>query len=168
MGQTPIVKIAGRGWKKISAVGVLMLSPGTTRSDGTVVRRRVGQHFRLHEGDIDGARCAACLRELLKRVRGKVELLWDGLAVHRSPPVKAVLSKHPRVTAHRLPSYAPELNAVEPMWAHAKGSGLRGYAPNDEIDLELETACVLENIGDRQSILRSFFKATPLNVPGVT
>jgi hypothetical protein len=168
VGTTPIVKIAGRGWKKISALGVLTVSPGQTRRDGAVERRRVGQHFTLHEGDIDGERCAACLRDLLRRVRGKVVLVWDGLAVHRSPPVKAVLAKHPRVTVHRLPSYAPELNPVEPMWAHAKGSGLRGTVPDDIIDLEIEVACTLEDIRDRQPLLRSFFKATPLHVPGVT
>jgi len=168
VGTTPIVKIAGRGWKKISAVGVLTISPGTTRRDGSVVRRRVGQHFKLYEGDIDGERCAACLRDLLRRVRGTVVLLWDGLAVHRAPPVRAVLKRYPRLTVHRLPSYAPELNPVEPMWAHAKGSGLRGYVPDDEIDLEIEAACVLEDIGQRQNLLRSFFQATPLTIPGVT
>jgi putative transposase len=168
VGTTPIVKIAGRGWKKVSAVGVLTLSPGVTRRDGNVVRRRVGQHFTLHEGDIDGERCAACLRDLLRHVRGQVVLLWDGLAVHRAPAVREVLKKHPRVTVYRLPGYAPELNPVEPMWAHAKGSGLRGYAPDDITDLEIEVACTLEDIGDRQTLLRSFFQATPLNVPGVT
>ena len=90
MGTTPIVKIAGRGWKKVSAVGVLTLSPGVTRRDGNVVRRRVGQHFTLHEGDIDGERCAACLRDLLRHVRGQVVLLWDGLAVHRAPACDGV------------------------------------------------------------------------------
>lgn len=168
MGVTPVVTIAGRGWKKISAVGVLTLSPGTTTRDGKVVRRRVGQHFRLYEGDIDGPRCAECLRDLLRRVPGKVVLLWDALAVHRTPAVRQVLNTRPRVTVHRLPSYAPELNPVEPMWAHAKGSGLRGYAPESIEDLEIKAACTLGDIGDRQSLLRSFFKATPLHVPGIT
>jgi hypothetical protein len=162
------VRISGRGWKKISAVGVLTLSPGIARSDGTVTCRRVTQHFSLHEGDIDGERCAACLRDLLGRVRGKIVLLWDGLAVHRAPAVKAVLERHPRVTVHRLPSYAPELNPVEPMWAHAKGSGLRGCAPADAVDLEIEAACVLEDIAQSQALLRSFFQATPLTIPGIT
>lgn len=163
-----MVKIAGRGWRKISAIGILTLSPGTTARDGGVTHRRIAQHFSLHEGDIDGERCAACLRDLLGRVRGKVVLLWDGLAVHRAPAVKAVLKRRPRVTVHRLPSYAPELNPVEPMWAHAKGSGLRGYVPDDIIDMEIEVASTLEDIADRQSLLRSFFHATPLRVPGIS
>jgi hypothetical protein len=72
------------------------------------------------------------------------------------------------VTVHRLPSYAPELNPVEPMWGHAEGVGLRGFVPGDEIDLEAEAACVPDEIAERQPLLRSFFKATPLSIPGVT
>lgn len=163
--------MTGRGWKKISVAAALTVSPGSAGrggGGGTVVRRRIGQFFRFFEEDIDGERCAEFVRGLLKRVRGKIVLLWDGLGVHRSPPVKAVLARSPRVTVHRLPSYAPELNPVEPMWGHAKGVGLRGFVPDDEIDLEVEAACVLEEIAERQSLLRSFFKATPLSVPGVT
>ena len=144
----------------------LGLAPNTVYMLGK--RRRVGQFFRLYEQDIDGERCAEFLRALLKRVRGKVVLIWDGLAVHRSPPVKAVLARSPRVTVHRLPSYAPELNPVEPMWGHAKGVGLRGFVPEDLDDLEIETECVLEDIAERQGLLRSFFKTTPLAVPGIT
>jgi hypothetical protein len=64
---------------------------------------------------------------------------------------------------HRLPSYP-----IEPMWGHVKGVGLRGYVPGDIDDLHLETASVLAEIAGRQQLLRSFFKATPLRLLGVT
>lgn len=165
VGRTPVVKIAGRGWKKISAAGALTVSAGRGGGGGG---RRVGQFFRLYERDIDGPCFAEFVRALLRRVRGKVELIWDGLAVHRAPAVRALLARHPRVTVHRLPSYAPELNPVEPMWGHAKGVGLRGYAAEDALDLELEACCVLGDIARHQRLLRGFFKATPLHVPGIT
>lgn len=161
-GSTPVVKIAGRGWKRISAAAALTVSPGDAR--GTL--RRLGQFFRLYQDDIDGERCADFLRALLRSVRGKVILLWDGLAAHRSLPAKAVLARSPRVNVHRLPSYAPEFNPVEPMWRHAKGVGLRGVVPDDVDDLEIQTECVLDEIAERQSLLRSFFTATPLRIPG--
>ncbi|MCC6429242.1 MAG: hypothetical protein IT435_20775 [Phycisphaerales bacterium] len=72
------------------------------------------------------------------------------------------------MSVHRLPSYAPELNPVEPMWGHTKGVGLRGFVPGDVIDLEIEAGCVLDEIAEKQSLLRSFFRATPLTVPGIT
>ena len=128
----------------------------------------MGQFFRLYEKNIDGPCFAECVRELLRSVRGKIVLIWDGLAVHRAPAVLRVLAKSPRVRVHRLPSYAPELNPVEPMWGHAKGVGLRGYVPDDVDDLEIEASCVLDEIAERQNLLRSFFQSTPRAVPGVT
>lgn len=164
VGRTPVIKIAGRGWKKISAAGALTVSPGGRGGKG----RRVGQFFRLYEHDIDGPTCAEFLRALLRHVRGRVTLIWDGLAVHRSPAVKAVLAACPRVQVHRLPSYAPELNPVEPMWANGKGVKLRGIVPEDLDDLHAETSMALTDIARDQPLLRSFFNATPLTVPGVT
>lgn len=122
----------------------------------------------MYEKDIDGPRCAEFLRELLREVRGPVTLIWDGLGVHRAPAVKAVLARCKRVEVHRLPSYAPELNPVEPMWANGKGVKLRGIVPDDADDLEVETYLALEDIASDQRLLRSFFAATPLDVPGVT
>lgn len=164
LGRTPVVKIAGRGWTKISAAGALTVSPGGRRARG----RRVGQFFRLYEQDIDGPTCAEFLRELLREVRGPVTLIWDGLGVHRAPAVRAVLARSKRVEVHRLPSYAPELNPVEPMWGNGKGVKLRGIVPDDGDDLEVEAHLALEDIASDQRLLRSFFAATPLAVPGVT
>lgn len=163
-GRTPVIKIAGRGWKKISAAGALTVSPGGRGGKG----RRVVQYFRLYEHDIDGPTCAGFLRALLRRVRGRVTLIWDGLAVHRAPAVKAVLARCRRVEVHRLPSYAPELNPVEPMWANGKGVKLRGIVPEDLDDLHTETSMALADIASDQRLLRSFFKATPQVLPGVT
>ena len=164
VGKTPVLRIAGRGWKKISAAGALTVSPGGRGA----TRRRVGQFFRLYGHDIDGATFATFVRTLLRQVRGPVTIIWDGLAVHRAPVVKAVLARFKRVEVHRLPSYAPELNPVEPMWANGKGVKLRGIVPEDLDDLHVEASIALDDIARDQSLLRSFFSATPLNVPGVT
>lgn len=75
---------------------------------------------------------------------------------------------HRRVRVHLLPSYAPEFNPVEPMWAKAKAGKLRGVAADDEIDLHLDTHHLLSQIGWQQALLRSFFHATPLRIPGIS
>lgn len=157
-------RIAGRGWRKISAANALTVSPGGRGGK----RRRVGQFILLYEHDIDGPTCAEFLRALLRRVRGPVTLVWDGLAVHRSPAVKAVLARNKRMEVHRLPSYAPEPNPVEPMWGSAKGVKHSGTVPENRDDLEIATALALEDIGRDQRLLRFFFNATPLAVPRVT
>lgn len=167
VGKTPVIRSNGRGWKKISAAGALTVSPGG-RGRGGGASRRIGQFFRLYEQDIDGAACAQFVRALLRRVRGPVVLVWDGLAVHRSPPVRAVLQAHRRVEVVRLPAYAPELNPVEAMWANGKCVRLRGIVPEDVDDLYVRTNSALADIADDQRLLRSFFKATPLTIPGIT
>jgi len=159
-----VVKVSGRGWKKISAAGALTVSPGGRGGR----RRRVGQFFRLYEKDINGDTCAEFLRALLREVRGPVTLIWDGLGVHRSPAVRAVLARSTRVEVHRLPSYAPELNPVEAMWGNGKQVKLRGVVPADGDDLEVEAQIALEDIGADQRLLRSFLSATPLRLPGIT
>ena len=131
-------------------------------------RRRAGQFFRLYEQNIDGPTFAEFLGDLLRAVRGRVTILWDGLGVHRAPAVRAVLAKHPRVEVHRLPSYAPELNPVEPMWGNGKGVQLRGIVSEDIDELEIDTHLALEDIARDQRLLKSFFAATPLTVPGIT
>ncbi len=105
---------------------------------------------------------------MLRKVRGPVTLLWDRLNVHRAPAVRAVLERSPRVVVEHFPTYAPELNPVEPMWGHSKGVRLRGYVPEDALDLELEASLAHSDIAANQGLLRSFFRQTPLRVPGVT
>ena len=164
VGKTPVLKISGRGWKKINAAGALTVSPGGRGG----ARRRVGQHFQLYEQNIDGPTFAGFVQGLLRTVRGPVTIIWDGLRVHDSPPVRAVLAKRKGVEVYWLPKYAPELNPVEGLWANGKEVKLRGVVSDDIDDLEVETAIALEDIAHDQRLLRSFFNATPLSVPGIT
>ena len=51
----------------------------------------------------------------------KVVLIWDGLSAHWSTKMRAWLdSQRDWLTVERLPAYAPELNAVEYLWANLK------------------------------------------------
>lgn len=155
-----MIKIRGRGWKKISATGALAIAPGP--------RRHIRQYFRLSPSAVDGPACAEYLTHLLRRVRGPIDLVWDRLSAHRSPEAAAVLRRSPRVRVHWLPTYAPELNPVEQMWSNAKAAKLRGVAADDEIDLSLDAQLTLDEIGEDQHLLRSFVRNTPLRIPGIS
>ena len=51
----------------------------------------------------------------------QVVLIWDGLSAHWSHRMRAYLdSQHDWLRVERLPAYAPELNAVESLWANLK------------------------------------------------
>lgn len=59
------------------------------------------------------------LQQLLQRIPGKIVVIWDGAPIHRSNVIKKFLSEGAATRLHleRLPSYAPELNAIELLWA---------------------------------------------------
>ncbi|MBD2755295.1 transposase [Spirosoma validum] len=64
------------------------------------------------------------LSQLCRRYRKRdLLVIWDGAAIHRSEPVKVLLRERPgRIHLERLPAYSPELNPVELVWSHLKGS----------------------------------------------
>ncbi|MCC7374756.1 MAG: transposase [Verrucomicrobiales bacterium] len=74
-------------WEKLSLIGGLTLQRFC---------------FRLHEGSIRGPQVAAFLREMLRPLPGKLVVIWDGAAMHRSEPVKEV-RREGRRSADRSP-----------------------------------------------------------------
>lgn len=158
VGQTPMIKVRG-SWKNVSAAGALVISPGP--------RRRVRQYFKLYEHTIKAPDCADYVRVLLAQVRGPIDLFWDSLPAHKSKLVREVLNR-PRVRIHVLPTYAPELNPVEPMWSNAKTAKLRGVAADTLPELKTNASVVLTDISRDQHLLRSFVRATPLRIVGIS
>ena len=72
------------------------------------------------------------LEKLLRVIPGKLLIVWDGLAAHRSRMVKDFLaSLEGRVHTLRLPAYAPELNPVEYIWAYLKQHELPNVCAKD-------------------------------------
>src|SRR6266481_6017843 len=96
---------------KVSAISALTVSPQ---------RHRCGLYVHFHFVNISRVEVAIFLRGLLRHVRGRLIVLWDGNTIHAGPEVEAVLSRHPRLQVERLPTYAPELNPDELVWNHLK------------------------------------------------
>lgn len=69
-----------------------------------------------------GPAIVAFLRQLLRQVRGKLLVIWDGAPIHHCQPVTDFLAAGAarRLHLERLPSYAPELNPDEGIWNHLK------------------------------------------------
>ena len=78
----------------------------------------------MHEQDgaLKGTDVVRFLKHLLRRIPGKLLVLWDGSPIHRSRTVKEFLKNGAasRVQLERLPGYAPELNPDEGIWKHIK------------------------------------------------
>jgi transposase len=76
-------------------------------------RRRVALYLRCRPRALSGLDIQAFLRQLLRHLRGPVDLLWDRGPIHRRREVSAFLAEHPRLHVHYFPAYAPELNPAE-------------------------------------------------------
>jgi len=57
------------------------------------------------------------LRYLLKQVSGPVVLVWDNAPIHTRKKVQLFIAEHSRLHVYCFPTYAPELNPVEHLWA---------------------------------------------------
>jgi transposase len=111
-GRTPVLRHRF-GWKKASMAAALGYRP-----DGTAARLC----FHLQQSSYTTDTLIAVLDQLGRFYDGqRVVLIWDGLSAHWSAKMRAFLdSQRDWLTAERLPAYAPELNAVEYLWANLK------------------------------------------------
>ena len=153
-GQTPIFRQSGRWREKVSAIAVLALSPR---------RHRVRLFFDLYPGaNVTGPLLVGFLEALLRELRGPITLIWDRLGVHQSAPVREFLHRHPRLRVEVLPTYAPELNPVEYVWAYSKQNPLGNVAAVSSADLATLARPKLIRIGRRPGLLRAFLDQSPL------
>jgi hypothetical protein len=62
------------------------------------------------------------LQLLLRQIKGKLLVIWDGAPIHRGKVIKAFLARGAAKGLHleQLPSYAPELNPDEGIWNYLK------------------------------------------------
>jgi transposase len=62
------------------------------------------------------------LQVLLRKIAGRLLLIWDGAPIHRSQPVQDFLARGAAKRLHleQLPAYAPDLNPVEGLWNYLK------------------------------------------------
>lgn len=126
-------------WQRLSVIGALAWRPGEPRT------RLL---FLLRPGSVKSPDVLDFLRSLRRHVRGWVVLLWDGLAAHRSAVVRDhIHSQRHWLRVEHFPSYAPELNPVEQLWANLRRQELANHAADDLHDIR-------QRIADAESRLR--------------
>ena len=91
-------------------------------------------------------------------------VIWDNLGAHHAGDLHAWAATQPWLVLEYLPSYAPELDPVEGLWANLKGRELanRGCADRREL---IATAQVGSIRARRDpDLLRSFLAGTGLTI----
>src|SRR5581483_10289975 len=102
-GQTPVLRVRLTR-DHLSAIGGITLK---------------GQLFmQMQESAYNAEDVVQFLHMLLRKIPGKLLIIWDGSPIHRAEVVKQFLASPmgKRVHLERLPGYAPELNPQELVW----------------------------------------------------
>ena len=107
-----------------------------------------------------GPAIVAFLRQLLRQVRGKLLVIWDGAPIHHCQPVKDFLAAGAahRLHLERLPGYAPELNPDEGVWNLLKRKELKNRCCHDLDDLRWELGLAIRRLQRRPHLLRACFR----------
>jgi transposase len=128
-GQTPVLRVPLTR-KHLSVIGAVT-------ADG-----RLFTH--IQDATVTGTTVVAFLRQMLRQIRGKLLVVWDGAPIHRCKAVKAFLAKGAAARLHleRLPAYAPELTPAEGVWNLLKRGELKNRCCQtmDELGWELHLA----------------------------
>jgi transposase len=119
IGQTPVVRVRGRGSGRVSMAGMTCYKPGE--------RSRLIYAVREYRGRKDEPKGFGWrdFRDLIVRARiqlgGPIVLVWDNLRLHLTAGMRAFIETNAEwLTVFHLPTYAPDLNPQEGIWSLVK------------------------------------------------
>jgi transposase len=143
-GQTPILRVPLTR-DHLSAIG------GIT-PDGRIF-------MQTQTGSYDSAHVIPFLQMLLRKIPGKLLVIWDGAPIHCSKVIKAFLADGAgkRLHLERLPGYAPDLNPQEGVWNLLKRRELKNLCCSTLSQLQRELVLAKERLRHRRHILQACF-----------
>lgn len=97
------------------------------------------------------------LRVVLRKLRGKILVIWDGSSIHKGRAIKDFLKRGAAKRLHleRLPGYAPDLNPDEGIWNYLKRVELKNRCCRDLAELQLELRRATERLRHKRDVIRS-------------
>ena len=119
IGQTPVVRVKGRGFGRVSMAGMACYKPGERSRLIYAIREYRG---RKNEPKGFGWRD---FRDLIVRARiqlgGPIVLVWDNVRLHLTAGMWEFIAANAEwLTVFQLPTYAPDLNPQEGVWSLVK------------------------------------------------
>jgi transposase len=141
-GQTPILRV------KLTRDHLSVISGSTL--DGRLF-------LQMQEQAYTAETVVGFLRVLLRKIRGKVVVIWDGSPLHKGQPIKDVLARGAAKRLHleRLPGYAPDLNPDEGIWNELKRVELKNRCCRDLAELRLEVRRAKERLRHKRDVIRA-------------
>jgi transposase len=95
------------------------------------------------------------LKHLMRRIPGKLLVIWDGSPIHHSQAVKDFLSSGAasRLQLEQLPGYAPDLNPDEGIWKHLKCVELKNLCCQSLAELRVELRKAKERLRHKKHVI---------------
>jgi len=123
--------------------------------------------FMCHEGKFNAALFIEFMERLLVKRTAPVFLIVDGHSVHRSGLVKQFVARHAdRIQLFRLPSYSPDLNPDELVWAHLKHHKLGKVAITGPDNLKKRVVGFLRSLQRSPALIRALFQHPTVRYAG--
>ncbi len=160
-GRTPVLRHPYWRGKQISMCGMVAYRPG--QDDPGEPAAWMG--FDLLEGAYDTRQFIRVLDGLGYQLGHQpVTVIWDNLGAHHAGDLQEWVATQAWLALAYLPSYAPELDPVEGLWANLKGCELANRCCADRAEL-LATAQVGSiRVRRDPDLLRSFLAGTGLTL----
>jgi len=119
IGQTPVVRVRGRGSGRVPMAGMACYKPGERSRLIYAIRE-----YRGRKGTPKGFGWRD-FRDLIVRARiqlgGPIVLVWDNVRLHLTTGMKDFIAANADwLTVFQLPTYAPDLNPQEGIWSLVK------------------------------------------------
>lgn len=74
-------------------------------------------HALLCQERLDSQAVIAFMHNVLRSERGPLFWFWDNAAIHTDATIATFRARYPRLRLCPFPTYAPELNPTESVWA---------------------------------------------------
>jgi transposase len=113
--------------------------------------------LQVREDSYDAAAVVGFLRVVLRKLNGKILVIWDGSPIHRSQAVKAFLKggAAKRLHLERLPGYAPDLNPDEGIGSYLKRVELANACCRDLSELRTVLIRARERLRHKREVIRA-------------
>nr|WP_237313660.1 transposase [Streptomyces sp. AMCC400023] len=158
-GHTPCVRVRAAGSGRISLAGLVCRKAGRRTR---LIFRMLVHHGR--KGEKKGFRerdFASLLDAAHQRLGGNIVLVWDNYSHHVDAAMRELIGRRPWLTVFRFPTYTPDLNPAEGVWAHLKKS-LGNLAPCSIDELAELVRTRLKRMQYRPGLLDGFVAETGL------
>ena len=143
-GKTPKIKVTGKrgGFCVTSAI-----SPA-----GKLI-------FRIEKKKVNADRHIEFIKKIMKQhPYRKIIVIEDSAPVHKAKKVdKFVEENKKKLAVYRLPSYAPELNPTEHVWAYLKAHELKTHQAQNTDELKHLVKRKMQSIQMKKQLIHSFF-----------